>query len=353
MTGHVDEAGCDDGAGDGSADDVDDGSTLLVAGGSRVDAGKTTFSTGLVAFLSGAVDNGSGKSEETGGSPNPAAPARPADSANPAGSTGPATGDAVGVKPRAGNDYWFDHDDVRVATDTGRLYGKDARRLAAASTRPLDPADGAIPPESINPVHRLWRPTPGRTGMLGDADRTFLCDRVTTADGSRYVVNGAAEAAGLLPAALSDRLPLADATRVSDIREFNEVMASAYLPAFERLAGRVARASVPVVIESYADVASPMSTRGDSDVDVGIDAVAVVDPGRARIYAGDRYTKARQVAAGSAREGRLEEHTDAVTDMIEPVATVALPALSGEERARPASVAERYHRAYEALLDAM
>ncbi|MEF8791499.1 MAG: ATPase, partial [Haloarculaceae archaeon] len=63
---------------------------LLVAGADRVDAGKTTFSTGLV--------------HETG---------------------------ATGYKPRAGNDYWFDHDDYRRAVDAGRLYGKDARRLAA------------------------------------------------------------------------------------------------------------------------------------------------------------------------------------------------------------------------------
>jgi len=26
--------------------------------------------------------------------------------------------------------------------------------------------------------------------MLGDTDRTFLCDRVTTEGGSRFVVNG-------------------------------------------------------------------------------------------------------------------------------------------------------------------
>jgi len=49
---------------------------LLVAGADRVDAGKTTFATGLVA--------------ETG---------------------------AVGFKPRAGNDYWFHHEDVRAALD--------------------------------------------------------------------------------------------------------------------------------------------------------------------------------------------------------------------------------------------
>jgi len=295
---------------------------VLVAGGARVDAGKTTFSTGLVASLTARA------------------------------------GDAIGVKPRAGNDYWYDHDDYRIASDAGRLYGKDARRLAAASTRSLPTASDrgrrrdrpeAITPESINPVHRLRRPTPGRTGMLGDTDRTFLCDRVTTEDGSRLVVNGAAEAAGLLPDDLADRLPLAEATRVDDVAEFNEVMAADYLPAFDRVAARVAAASVPVVVESYADVAGPLPRDGP----VEPDAVAVVDPGRARIYAGDRYAKARAVASGSPREGTMEEHTGTVTEMIEPLATVDLPALSGDERGDPERVAERYGAAYETLLDAV
>ena len=291
--------------------------TYLVAGGARVDAGKTTFSAGLVAHLAGRA------------------------------------GDAVGVKPRAGNDHWFDHDDYRVATDAGRLYGKDARTLAAATTRALatvdddSPSPSAVTPESINPVHRLWKPTPGRTGMLGDADRTFLCDRVTTDSGTRFVVNGAAEDAGLLPDGLTERLPLADATRVNDVPEFNEVMAEAHLPAIERLAERVARTPVPRVVESYADVAGTLPRDGP----VAPDAVAVVDPGRARIYAGDRYAKARAVAAGSPREGAREEHVDAVTEMIEPLATEPLPALSGEVRGDPDRIASRYESAYAALTD--
>ncbi|WP_200531866.1 ATPase [Halorubrum sp. LN27] len=299
-----------------------DAPVVLVAGGARVDAGKTTFSTGLVARLAARA------------------------------------GDAVGVKPRAGNDYWYDHDDYRIASDAGRLYGKDARRLAAASTRPL-PTVGdrsrprnrpeAITPEAINPVHRLWRPTPGRTGMLGDTDRTFLCDRVTTEEGSRFVVNGAAEAAGLLPDGLAERLPLAEATSVDDVAAFNDVMAADYLPAFDRLAARVAAASVPVVVESYADVAGPLPRDGP----VEPDAVAVVDPGRARIFAGDRYAKARAVASGSPREGTIEEHTGTVTEMIEPLATVGLPALSGDERGDPDRVADRYAPAYETLLEAV
>jgi predicted P-loop ATPase/GTPase len=293
--------------------------TYLVAGGSRVDAGKTTFSAGLVAHLTERA------------------------------------GDAVGVKPRAGNDYWFDHDDYRVATDAGRLYGKDARTLAAANTRPLaapddaSPSPSAVTPESINPVHRLWKPTPGRTGMLGDADRTFLCDRVTTESGTRFVVNGAAEDAGLLPDELTDRLPLAEATRVRDVPEFNEAMAAAHLPAIERLADRVARTPVPVVVESYADVAGTLPRDGP----VAPDAVAVVDPGRARIYAGDRYAKARAVAAGSPREGTREEHVDAVTGMIEPLATVSLPALSGDVRGSPDRVAAAYEPAYASLVGAV
>lgn len=311
---------------------------LLVAGGDRVDAGKTTFSTGLVASLATRI------------------------------------GDAVGVKPRAGNDHWFDHDDYRIATDSARLYGKDARRLAAVSTRPLaraaasgetegasgtptpgetgrrtDIATGPVTPESVNPVHRLWKPTPGRTGMLGDTGRTFLCDRVTAPTGSRFVVNGAAEAAGLLPEDLAERLPLADATRVDDVAAFNDVMAADYLPAFDRLAERIAATPVPVVVESYANVAGPLSRDGP----VEPDAIAVVDPGRARIYAGDRYAKARAVASGSPREGTMEEHTDAVTEMIEPLSTVALPALSGDERGNPSRVAERYEPAYEALFEAI
>ena len=299
-----------------------DAPVVLVAGGARVDAGKTTFSTGLVASLAARA------------------------------------GDAVGVKPRAGNDYWYDHDDYRIASDSGRLYGKDARRLAAASTRPLPTVDErgrrrdlpeAITPESINPVHRLWRPTPGRTGMLGDTDRTFLSDRVTTEAGTRFVVNGAAEAAGLLPEGLADWLPLAEATRVDDVAAFNDVMAADYLPAFDRVAARVAAAPVPVVVESYADVAGTLPREGP----VEPDAVAVVDPGRARIYAGDRYAKARTVASGSPREGVMEEHTGTVTEMIEPLATVDLPALSGDERGDPDRVAERYGPAYETLLEAV
>jgi predicted P-loop ATPase/GTPase len=289
---------------------------LLVAGGDRVDAGKTTFSVGLLAHLA-----------DAGHAP-------------------------VGFKPRAGNDYWFDHDDVIAATGDGRLYGKDAKRLAAASA-------GDVRPEAINPVHRLWRPTPGRQGLLGEADRTFLVDRVTGRGGAtdstdeaagpdpdtRFVVNGEAEDDGEIPAPVADALPLADATRVASIPEFNDLMTEQYLPAFERVADRI-RTTDTAVVESYSDIALPLD-------DVDLDAVAVVEPTRCRVYAADRYLKACEVARGSAHDGQLEERVGNVVEMLDPLARVELPALSGTARDDPTQVAAANREAYGALVDAV
>ena len=270
---------------------------LLVAGDARVDAGKTTFAAGLLAAIDG----------------------------------------AVGFKPRAGNDYWYDHDDAAMALDSGRLYGKDVATLAAT-------ADTDLTEEQLNPVHRLWRPTPDRTGMLGESGRTFLVDRVTTADGPSFVVNAVAEDAELLPDRVVDTLQLADATRVEDVPEFNDVMADRYLPAFERVADRIADTS-PAVVESYADIALPVEG-------IAFDAVAVVGPTRARIYDGSRYCKACEVASGSASEGQLEERVDRVVDMIEPLSTHTLRPLGDDARGEPDRVADAYAGVYEALLDA-
>ena len=269
---------------------------LLVAGDARVDAGKTTFAAGLLAALDG----------------------------------------AVGFKPRAGNDYWYDHDDATAALSDGRLYGKDVATLAAAG-------DTDRPEEQLNPVHRLWRPTPDRTGMLGETGRTFLVDRVTTPDGPSFVVNGVAEREGLLPEDIAASLPLAAATRVDGVDQFNDVMAERYLPAFERVTDRIA-ATTPGVVESYADIALPVDG-------IDFDAVAVVAPTRLRLYDGSRYLKADEVASGSSREGQLEERVNRVIEMIEPVSTHTLQPLSSDERVDPTRVADAYADVYEALLD--
>lgn len=269
---------------------------LLVAGATEVDAGKTTFTAGLV--------------ERTG---------------------------VRAFKPRAGNGYWYDHDDYRRAVQSGRLYGKDAKRLAAASP-------GDVRPEAINPVHRLWLPMPGGgKGILGREDRAFLLDRVTTpgSDTDRYVVNGTVE----LPGDAERGLPLSDATVVEALPELNEVMARHHGPALDALGERV-DAREAAIVESYSDIARPLAG-------VVPDAVAVVEPRRCRVYDGSRYAKACDVASGSAHEGQLEERVDHVTDLLDPAATATLPALASDERSDFATVADAYGEAYQALLAAV
>jgi predicted P-loop ATPase/GTPase len=262
--------------------------TLLVAGGVQVDAGKTTFSTGLV--------------EHTG---------------------------AVGFKPRAGNDYWYHHGDVRAALDRGTLAGGDATRLAAASPGTFDPGD-------VNPVHRLWRPSPGPTGgLIGGEDRAFLADRV----GDRFVVNGTVD----LPGPVSEALPLAGAASVSSTRELDAVTEQYHLPALDALAETVA-ATDRAVVESYGDVARPL--RG-----IEPDAVAVVEPRRARVYRGGRFVRACEVASRSPYEGQLEERVGAVEDLLDPETICQLPPLADDERTDPSTVAGAYTDAYGALLD--
>ena len=265
---------------------------LLVAGGDRVDAGKTTFSVGLLAH----------------------------------------TG-ARGFKPRAGNNYWFDHDDYEAATEEGRLYGKDARRLAAASP-------GEVAPEDINAIHRLWHPSPGpATGLLGRAARQFVVDRVGDLDGvGEFVVNGTVE----LPASVTERLPLEGAPRVTSVPDFNDLMAAMHADALGALRTEI-DATERVVVESYGDIARPLDGFEP-------DAVAVVEPGRARFYDGRRYAKACEIATGSPGEGQLEERVENVVDLIDRTGAVRLPALDGSTRSDPAAVADAYDHAYDALL---
>ncbi|MEZ3114939.1 ATPase [Halobaculum sp. MBLA0147] len=310
---------------------------LLVAGADRVDAGKTTFATGLLATL---------------------------------------PPETLGVKPRAGNDLWFDHDDARRALSAGRLYGKDAARLVAAT-------GGDERPEAVNPIHRLWQPTPDRTGMLGERGRTFLADRVTTPTGPEYVVNATVD----LPERVREALPVADAERVASVAEFNDAMRRHHLPALARLAERV-RESDPVVVESYADVADPLrgvdgrgdgGESGDDGGDdgagtggdgtggnggggdgpdrtatpprrVAYDAVAVVEPRRCRVFDGRRWQLACDAVGNGG--GRLEERVGSVAGHVDPLGTVPLRPLTGEERDDPAAVADAYADAYDALVEA-
>lgn len=261
---------------------------LLVAGSKRVDAGKTTVAAGLVA----------------------------------------ATG-AVGFKPRAGNDLWFDHDDCRRALSEGRLYGKDATRLAAAGPEPTDPED-------INPIHRLWRPTPGPgAGLLGKTGRAFLLDRV----GDRYVVNGTLD----LPAVVSESLDLDDPLVVESTEALNDVTEAHYLPVQREILQAI-RSSDRAVVESYADVANPIQWYEP-------DAVAVVEPRRVRLYEGNRYAKACEVAPRGPHDGTLEQRVGRVVDILEAEATHAIEPLPDDVRTDATSVADAYEPLFSSIVD--
>lgn len=265
------------------------GPTVLVAGSRKVDAGKTTFAVGLVDEL-----------------------------------------DGVAIKPRAGNDYWYDHDTVSAAAAAGTLVGKDAKRLARASVGDLQPA-------AINPLHRLWRPIPHGTGGIFGRERSeFLVDRVA----DEYVVNAGVD----IPPELRRGFDLDEAIRVNTLAEMNEVMRERHRPALDRVRP-ILETDRPVVIESYADVARPLQ-------DVAIDAVAVVGAGRLAVYDGDRYCRAAEIASGSADMGRLEERVGDVVDLIQPVATTDMPPLTSDRRSDPSAVAGAYANAYEVLLEA-
>lgn len=262
---------------------------LLVAGAEQLDAGKTTFSTGLV--------------HRTG---------------------------AVGYKPRAGNDYWYSHDDVTSAAETGVLYGKDAKRLAGAT-----PSD--VTPPEINAMHRLWWPKPGGVGaLLGQDGREFLLDRV----GETYLYNATVD----LPEKIRTAFPLDDAIGVSSLAEFNDAMEAYHQPAQQALAEEIADQPLAVV-ESYGDVARPLKS-------LDWDAVAVVEPRRVRLFDGDRYGKGCAVASGSSASdhGTLEERVSDVTELIDPVETLELPPLGDADRGDPSRVATAYADVYDALV---
>ncbi|QCC52457.1 ATPase [Halapricum salinum] len=262
---------------------------LLVAGAEQLDAGKTTFSTGLV--------------HRTG---------------------------AVGYKPRAGNDYWYSHSDVLSAADSGVLYGKDAKRLASATPSGVTPTD-------INAIHRLWSPKPGGVGsVLGQDGREFLLDRV----GETYVRNATVD----LPEHIRGAFPLEDAIDVSSLAAFNDVMETHHQPTQQSLREEIATQPLSV-IESYSDVARPLQS-------LEHDAVAVVEPRRVRLFDGERYDKGCAVASGSSASdhGTLEERVEDVTELVDPVETLELPPVEDSARADPSQVAAAYERAYDAMV---
>lgn len=261
---------------------------VLVAGSRQVDAGKTTFTRGLIA------------------------------------STG-----APAYKPRAANNRWYDYDAYRQALDAGVLYGKDARLLAAAH-------GSTVAPETINPIHRLWQPIPDPTGGIHEQPyRQFMLDRV----GDTYVRNANAE----LPAELEAALPLAATETVGSLREMNDTVERRYLPTIERWENRVNDDPVAIV-ESYGDIAMPVQA-------VEFDIVAAVEPGRVRFFEGRRYGRAATAIPRTPREGTMEPVVEDVIAEIRCLGEADLPPLAADVRQEDESIADAYGEAYDTLLD--
>ena len=258
---------------------------ILVAGNATVDAGKTTFTRGLLTTLGGRA-----------------------------------------IKPRAGNNWWYDHQTVRRALDDGRLFGADAEQLADAHSN-------AVRPESVNPFHRLWQPAPYAPGdgLIGGIDMEFVLDRV----GNHFVVNAQAT----LPGAVSEALPLADATVVRTLPELNDAMRERHLPRLQGFEAAL-EGEPTLIVESYGDIALPTAS-------IAYDCVAVVEPGRVRYYDGDRFTRVAQAVSSSPREGSMEPVVPDVIRELEPFADLPLPPLRDSQRTTAREIAEAYSSAYE------
>jgi len=125
--------------------------------------------------------------------------------------------------------------------------------------------------------------------------------------GDAYVVNGTVD----VPDAARERLPLADATVIESVEGLNAVIEKRHLAALDALERTIERTK-RAVVESYADIARPIRS-------LNPDAVAVVDPGRARIYDGSRYAKGCSVASGGTTqmEGRLEKRVIPVDGILD------------------------------------
>jgi len=151
--------------------------TLLVAGEHRVDAVKTTFASGLLAHA-----------------------------------------DAVGFKPRAGNDVWHDHDDYLTAVADGHVYGKDARRPALASlARTIERTERAV----VESYGDIARPV---QGLEPEAVAAVDPRRVRIYWGSRYDKSCSIASGGTTP--LEGQLE----KRVSDVTELLDPVATVELP---------------------------------------------------------------------------------------------------------------------------
>jgi len=262
---------------------------VLVAGLKEQDAGKTTLALALLAYL-----------REQGFN-------------------------ACGFKPRAGNSVWYDYDVVHKALSQGRLYGKDAARLKAASES--GSASGSVMEEFINPIHRLWA-EPSRVDPISQIPY-FIVDRITLwfEEGVQNLVieNEALPAEYKCNDAIF-RILRAKASRVyhaRDLNTLNKLTGDYYDLAVELAYKKMIEQYDYVVIESYSDIALPWKGLND------LDAVIGIRPGLISVFDPKKYLTAVQLAASTYSQEELA--TSKIIELLKPIKEVKVTPFRAEE----------------------
>lgn len=262
---------------------------VLVAGLKEQDAGKTTLALALLAYF-----------REQGFN-------------------------ACGFKPRAGNSVWYDYDVVHNALSQGRLYGKDATRLKAASE--FGSASGSVMEEFINPIHRLWA-EPSRVDPISQIPY-FIVDRITLwfEEGVQNLVieNEALPAEYKCNDAIFRilRTKASSVYHARDLNMLNKLTGDYYDLAVELAYRKMVEQYDCVVIESYSDIALPWKGLND------LDAVIGIRPGLISVFDPKKYLTAVQLAASTYSQEELA--TSKIIELLKPIKEVKVtPFRAGE-----------------------
>jgi len=232
---------------------------------------------------------------------------------------------ACGFKPRAGNSVWYDYDVVQEALSHGRLYGKDAKLLKAASA--FGPDAGAIMEEFINPIHRLWA-EPQHIDPVTQIPY-FILDRVTLwfKEGAKNLVveNDALPVEYRCDDALFEKLRANASSiyHVRDLNRLNKLTEEYYDLAVELVYKEMNKQYDCLVIESYSDIALPWKGLKDLNVVIG------VKPGQISVYDPEKYLTAVQLSASTYSQEELA--TSRILELVKPIKVVKVPPFMSEE----------------------
>ena len=237
---------------------------------------------------------------------------------------------ACGFKPRAGNSVWYDYDAVHEALSQGRLYGKNAKLLKAASTSRSVAGAANLVEEFINPVHKLWA-KPSLNDSITQIPY-FVLDRITLwfKEGVRNLVvkNEALPVEYKCNDALFGNLRAKASSiyHVMDLNTLNTLTEAYYDLAVELVYKKMTELHDCVVIESYSDVALPWKGLKDLDTVIG------VKPGQISVYEPEKYLTAVQLSASTYSQEELA--TSRIQELVKPIKEVKVPPFRSEEIVR-------------------